>query len=141
MYLLIMLVSKETFLLLPKKVGGMTFMITYSVAFSYLNFLQSLQRSGSVNPISRAGCRHGLNITFLLAFFMFLLYSKIPNIASRCEDLELSSLAKGHTHPAFTSSKLTIEIPEQCVKSVESNHKYTRTTSLTSLTLFWCLYC
>ena len=43
-----------------------------------------------------------------------------------------------YTHPAFTCSKSTIETPEQCVKSVQSNNKDTKTTSMTS---FWCFYC
>ena len=36
------------------------------------------------------------------------------------------------------SSKLTIETPEECVKSVQNNKKDTRKTSVT---LFWCIDC
>ena len=42
------------------------------------------------------------------------------------------------TQPLFTSSKSTMETPEQCVKSVQTNNTDSKTTSLTSLC---CIYC
>ena len=42
------------------------------------------------------------------------------------------------TQPAFTCSKLTIEILEQGVNMFKVNNKYTRTSPLAT---FWCIYC
>ena len=54
------------------------------------------------------------------------------------ESYSFHTVLLDQSYPAFTCSKLTMKTPKQCGNMFQGNNEDTR---MTSLALFWCLYC